>query len=192
MPILVSYATSNGSTRTVAERIALRLSQQLAPAEVDCVPAATAPLLSSAEGKKYSAVVIGSAVHAGYWIGPGRRFLKQNGPYLSSGAEGVAPVWAFSVGMPPTDDDLAKEQAMLEKRLRSHLTGETLRGHHLFRGVFAKTDLPWVMRVMFTCCVPEDKTRFGDSRDWPAIEGWADEVGAAMREAGVVGRPSTN
>src|SRR6266699_2112786 len=120
MPILVSYATSNGSTRTVAERIALRLSQQLAPAEVDCVPAATAPLLSSAEGKKYSAVVIGSAVHAGYWIGPGRRFLKQNGPYLSSGAEGVAPVWAFSVGMPPTDDDLAKEQAMLEKRLRSH------------------------------------------------------------------------
>ncbi|KAI5463923.1 flavodoxin-like protein [Mariannaea sp. PMI_226] len=181
MAILVSYATSHGSTREIAERIAQCLSQQLAPVQVDCTPATAAPFLSSSAGKKYKAVVIGSAIHAGRWLGPGRRFLKQNGPYLSSGDPDVPHVWAFSVGMPLTDDDLAKEEASMEKWLHKRVD---LRGHKLFRGVLAKEDLPWVMRLIFSCCISEEKTRFGDSRDWSAIEGWANQVGSEIMDQG--------
>jgi hypothetical protein len=85
--------------------------------------------------------------------------------------------------MPPTADDLSKEQEMMEKWLQKRLK---LQGHCLFRGALVKADLPWIVRVIFNCCIPEDKTRFGDSRDWPAIEAWANEVGAAIWAKGLV------
>ncbi|KAG8426203.1 hypothetical protein J3459_008349 [Metarhizium acridum] len=179
MAVLVSYATSHGSTREMAETMARELSQKLEPIQVDCIPAAATPLLSSPKGKKYKAVVIGSAIHLGRWFAPGRRFVRQNGPYLSSAGPDVPRVWAFSVGMPPADDDLAKEEASMDKWLRERLH---LQGHRLFRGAFDKADLPWIIRLIFTCCIPKDKTRFGDSRDWPAIKGWANGVGTAVKE----------
>jgi hypothetical protein len=93
--------------------------------------------------------------------------------------------------MPPTDETLATEEAAVEKALRKDLTGDTLRGHKLFRGKFEKEHLPWLARIIFGCCIPADQVRWGDARDWDAIEAWADGAGREMRELGVGGgKPS--
>jgi len=187
MSILVAYATSHGSTHEIAERIAAQLTKQLAPTAVECRPTADVPRLSTIPGK-YKAVVVGSAIHAGSWIGPGHRFMQQNAAFLSGRAPAPKPqkapvpsVWAFTVGMPNTDDDLKTEAAMVETKLRKEV-GSALQGHELFRGVFEKQQLPWPLRLIFQWVVPEDKTKWGDHRDWDAIEAWSLKVGQSIKE----------
>jgi len=186
MSVLVAYATSCGSTREIAERIAAGLAPRVAPASVDCTPASEVPRLSSVPNQ-YRAVVIGSALHAGRWIGPGRSFVRTNAAYLSGSDRNApaTPVWAFTVGMPPTDEDMENEEKMVREKLQRSLGADALRGHQVFRGVFEMKDLNWFFRTLISCCVPEDKKKFGDHRDWDAIDAWADGVGKAMRETGV-------
>lgn len=128
--ILVAYATSTGTTREIAERIAATLKETTAPANwrVDCKPVSDisslhkalhrqptppstpAPTPAPAETPNgttphpiehpnplsalipedpepqpadYKAVIIGSSIHAGQWIGSGRRFLSSNHEFFS-------------------------------------------------------------------------------------------------------------
>jgi menaquinone-dependent protoporphyrinogen oxidase len=174
MSILVTYATAKGSTGEIAEKIASRL-ETYTPI-VDCVPmtkvdAATLP--------SYSAIVVGSALHMASWLGPARSFIHSNAVTLKT-----KPVWAFSVGMPPTESDRAREEKMMDEKIRKDLP--ELRGHRLFQGRFYKKDLGWFLGAIWTCCVPKDKSKFGDERNWEVIEAWTDSIGKELRSAGSV------
>ena len=193
--ILVAYASSHGSTREIAERIATRLAAQFPPPStvVDCQPVdAVRPLAQ--QQQQYAAVVVGSAIHAGRWLGPGRRFMARNGAYLSGTGTtpGVRPppppppLWAFSVGMPRDETKRRDEEAAMAKSLRAHLVGEaTLRGHALFRGRFERADAPWFVVPFLWLVARDDKKTFQDLRDWDQIDAWADQVGGEMRATGV-------
>lgn len=61
MAVLVGFATSGGSSRGVAERLASRLS-------VDGITAETRPVSEVPEVAGYDAVVLGSAIHGGKWL----------------------------------------------------------------------------------------------------------------------------
>ncbi|KAJ9154771.1 hypothetical protein NKR23_g2203 [Pleurostoma richardsiae] len=195
MSVLVTYATSLGSTKEIAERIAQRLAPLVRPAAVDCLEVSAVPPLAdtgSSGDSNYAAIVVGSAIHAGRWLPPARAFLQRNRRVLVS-SPSAPPVWAFSVGMPADEEARAAEEASVNRALREQFLppesspgspGGALRGHRLFRGRFERADAPWWMGL-FLCCIPRKAQLWGDMRDWEEIEAWADWVGGEMREAGV-------
>lgn len=170
MSVLVTYATAKGSTREIAERIASRLEVFVTP--VDCLPVKEVP---SESLTNYSAVIVGSAIHAASWLGPMRHFIHSNAVALNAKS-----VWAFSVGMPPQEADRASEEIMMDKKIRKVVP--ELRGHKLFQGRFYKQDLGWFLGMIFACCIPKEKTKWGDARNWEDIEAWADNVGKEIRD----------
>src|SRR2546421_2883617 len=165
MSILVTYATVKGSTREIAERIAERLEVFVTP--VECLPVKEVRTESL---PNYSAIIVGSAIHIGSWLSPARHFIDSNAAVLKA-----KPVWAFSVGMPTPGADRVNEERAMDGKVRKVVPD--LRGHKLFQGRFYQQDLGWFMGLIFKCCVPRDKARWGDERDWEAIEAWADSVG---------------
>ncbi|MFP3987401.1 flavodoxin domain-containing protein [Streptomyces sp. E11-3] len=163
MNVLVGYATAHGSTREVGEHIAARLGEKGLRAEAR-------PMREVDDADAYQAYVLGSAVHGQAWLEEAKDFLRSNSDLLRS-----RPVWVFSVGMPDAlrgpwkrtaarkeDDVLAKDLAELVP----------FRGHRLLSGVIRPGHLPLTGRVFFRLM----GCRYGDFRDWPAIEGWADRI----------------
>lgn len=165
--VLVAYASAHGSTREIAERIAARLRGHGVRAE-----AADVDSVASLDG--YRAVVVGSAVHDRAWLPGAARFVERNTDGLSR-----RPVWLFAVGMPaalarPLRRPLADAEA---RQVFTRFAGLHPRGTRLFSGVIDPGQFPQLvsriaLRVM--------GGRYGDFRDWPAIEAWADEIGAAV------------
>ncbi|KAK9482159.1 Flavodoxin domain-containing protein [Lipomyces starkeyi] len=172
MPILVTYATAKGSTREIAERIASRLGAFVTP--VDCLAVQEVRAASLAN---YSAVIVGSAIHMGSWLSPARHFIHSNQAVLKA-----KPVWVFSVGMPPQEEDFRNEERRMDGKIRNVLPD--LRGHRLFQGRFYKQDLNWFLQIIFTCCVPRKKVKWGDHRAWEKVEAWADNVGKEITSIG--------
>lgn len=70
---------------------------------------------------------MGSAIHVGSWLAPACHFLRDNSAALSS-----QQVWAFSVGMPPNEEDRTNEERTMDGKIRKVLPD--LRGHKLFQG----------------------------------------------------------
>ncbi|WP_329272198.1 flavodoxin domain-containing protein [Streptomyces pseudovenezuelae] len=166
MDVLVGYATAQGSTRGVAERLAAGLVEQGLTAEAR-------PMESVDDADAYKAFVLGSAVHGQAWLDPARDFVRENLDVL-----GPRPLWIFSVGMPaalrgPWRGLVPKEIPAIEKRLPS---GLHFREHRLFSGVVTRAHLPRAGRIMFRLV----GGRFGDYRDWAAIDAWASEIANAL------------
>lgn len=176
--MLVLYATSHGSTRGVAERLAARLLARGLPAEARAVT-------ERVDVAGYAAVVVGSAVHGGKWLPEAAGFVAANAAVLRQ-----RPVWLFSVST------LGDEESMFRpgvaRRLRG-ARGETpeiaslrsslaARGHRNFAGAIARTDWPATGRAFFRAM----GGRYGDHRNWAAIEAWADGIVAELA-AGAVG-----
>jgi menaquinone-dependent protoporphyrinogen oxidase len=168
MSVLVAIASAHNATREIGDRIAVRLRAHIA-GTVDVVPVAEVKAGSVA---KYSAVLVGSAIHMGGWISAGRQFIHREHATLAA-----RPVWAFSVGAPPNPEAKASEEASVEKTLRKSLP--ELKGHTLFMGRIEKDHLPWVMQLIFSWF--PNSTKFGDFREWEAIDEWADKVGMEMK-----------
>ncbi|MEU6379789.1 flavodoxin domain-containing protein [Streptomyces sp. NPDC046909] len=162
MDVLVGYATAHGSTREIAERLATRLSETGLKAEARAVETVD-------DADAYRAFVLGSAVHGQTWLDPARDFVRDNLDVLGS-----RPVWIFSVGMPaalrgPWKRLAPKEIPLIVERLPGDLS---YRGHQLFSGVISRAQLPRAGRILFRLV----GGRFGDYRDWAAIDGWASEI----------------
>lgn len=165
--VLVGYATANGSTAGVAERIATGLRG--AGREVDCRP--VGPDLAP---DRYDAVVLGSAVHDMAWLPPAVDFLHR----MSS----TAPTWFFSVGGvqpagPLTRRLAAGEIARVERGFPSEFRN---REHRLFAGVVRMAGLAFWGRLFWRLIGGRD----GDHRDWPAIDAWARDIGTDLAGRG--------
>ncbi|MFF4505072.1 flavodoxin domain-containing protein [Streptomyces sp. NPDC001401] len=168
MDVLVGYATAHGSTRGVAERLAARLVELGLKAEAR-------PMEAVDDADAYKAFVLGSAVHGQAWLDPATDFVRENLDVL-----GPRPVWIFSVGMPaalrgPWRRLAPKEIPVIEKGLPG---GLSYREHRLFSGVITRAQLPRAGRVMFRLV----GGRFGDHRDWAAIDAWASEIAGVLTQ----------
>lgn len=166
MRALVAYASVHGSTRSIAERIAARLGEQGLRAEA-------LPAEAVADPRAYDVFVVGSAVHDMAWLPPALTFARRNAPLLAGRG-----VWLFSVGMPAA---LRGPWRTLVTREEDQVIGDLAddlgpRGHRLFSGVIEPGHLTRAGRVR----VRAMGLRYGDYRDWPAVDAWAREIGHQM------------
>jgi menaquinone-dependent protoporphyrinogen oxidase len=171
MAILVTYATSQGSTREIAEHIASRLSSRLT--SVECQPVEKVTSL-----EPYTAVILGSAIHAQKWLKPATEFLQRNGAGLSG-----RPVWAFSVGLGAGMPKWIREKALAgeEKKVGGDIGKYVkVRNHKLFGGVQKREDAGLVWKMLWACF----GGRFGDFREWDKIEAWTDMVARDLESEG--------
>ena len=162
MDVLVGYATAHGSTRGVAERLAAKLGEAGLKAEARSLERVD-------DADAYRAFVLGSAVHGQTWLDAAHDFVRDNLDVLGS-----RPVWIFSVGMPgalrgPWKRLAPKEKPVIVESLPRDLT---FRDHRLFSGVIARGHLPRTGRIMFHLV----GGRFGDYRDWDAVDRWASGI----------------
>ncbi|WP_327322606.1 flavodoxin domain-containing protein [Streptomyces sp. NBC_01210] len=162
MNVLVGYATAHGSTREIAERIGARLGEAGLKADVR-------PMSEVEDEDAYEAFVLGSAVHGQAWLDAAKDFVHRNSHLFP-----VRPVWIFSVGMPgamrgPWRRLAGKEETVIIDDLPDHIPYRT---HRLLSGVIKPSQLPVTGRVIFRLM----GLRYGDYRDWPAIDTWADGI----------------
>jgi menaquinone-dependent protoporphyrinogen oxidase len=165
---LVAYASRHGATTGIAERIARRIGDHHVTTVVRRVDT-----VESLDG--FDAVVFGAPVYDQSWPPEADEFAAAHRDTLAA-----LPLWLFSVGS--FDDDGRLSGPLVRKEPRG--IGTTLatlrpREYRVFRGVIQKDQWPFWSRLLFHLF----GGRFGDHRDWPAIEAWGDRIGAALSEA---------
>jgi menaquinone-dependent protoporphyrinogen oxidase len=162
-PVLVAYATKNGSTREVAEAVATTLREH--GCEVEVQPAGEVRTL-----EKYGAVVLGTAVYMFRWRKDARRFMSRHQAALAE-----RPVAVFALG--PLNDN-EKEWADVHKQFEEALAKYPWLSpvaHEVFGGKFDPARLTFPLSLM-----PAMKNQpASDIRDWAAIAAWA--VGLAQK-----------
>ncbi len=169
MKVLVAYASRLGSTVGIAERIASRLRSHGLDASAEEVAAVGAPV-------GYDAFVVGSGVYAGHWLKEATAFVDRNSGILATG-----PVWLFSSG--PVGERAAHAAPIEASEVRELKDVVRARDHRVFAGALDRraiddADFGFAERFVAKRFVPE-----GDFRDWPQIDGWADEIAAELMPA---------
>ncbi len=154
--ILVTYATKAGSTAEVASAIAETLSQT--GAGVDLRPVKEVQSLA-----EYQAVVIGSAIRIGQWLGDARTFVEREQAQLAG-----MPVAIFSVHMENRGEDEASRQARAAYTAPIHAL-VTPTAEAFFAGKIELAKLSFLERTMARMMKSVDE----DQRDWAAIRAWA-------------------
>jgi menaquinone-dependent protoporphyrinogen oxidase len=162
MKILVTAASRHGSTSDIAAAIVRTLhlrglsADHLEPAEVNDV-------------LDYDAVVLGSAVYAGRWMGSATDLVTRCRPQLAG-----RPVWLFSSG--PVGNPANPAEGPDMSRLMEQ-TGAL--GHRVFAGKLDKGELGRMERTMVRAVrAPE-----GDYRDWDEIGEWTARIADVLMTA---------
>lgn len=170
--VLVAHASRGGSTKSVAEFIAARLRAR-------GLAVAVHGLDDGPDPRDYDAVVLGSAVRNGTLLPAAQHFVLRNADVLWG-----KPVWLFTLGVSPSlrgpfgrflrDTVPARIADLCE------LIGP--RDYRAFAGVVPRDNAPLLSRVLLWLC----GGRYGDLRDWPAIDAWTADIGACLH-SGVPG-----
>jgi menaquinone-dependent protoporphyrinogen oxidase len=170
MNVLVAYASRNGATTGIAERLSSRISGPTIVTTVRRVD--TVESLDS-----FDAVVLGAPVYDQAWPAEAERFVAAQAEQLAA-----RPLWLFSVGSFGDDGRLIGPLARKEPHdIEATLAKLRPRDYRVFRGVIQKHQWPFWSRLLFHLV----GGRFGDHRNWPEIEAWGEEIGAAL-----AGRPT--
>lgn len=170
---LVAYASDQGSTRDIAEFIASAL--RVGARTVD-VCAVTEPI----DLCRYDAVVLGSAVRDRALLPAAELFAWKEFDALRS-----RRVWLFSVGVGPSlrGPVGAVLRRIVPSRIAQVQRLVGARDYRAFAGVFPSEGTTWLTRLLLTIC----GGRFGDLRDWHAIDTWAAGVACVLPEHAFVG-----
>ncbi|MDX1664690.1 MAG: flavodoxin domain-containing protein [Candidatus Promineifilaceae bacterium] len=160
MKILVLVESKHGSTDEIAQAITHELSQ--AGHQVELYDAQEAPPPAG-----YDAVVAGSAIYVGRWMGEARTYVHQHADALRE-----RPVWLFSSG------PLGKEPQPVgePEEIPELVAASGARGHRNFVGKLDKDELGLAERLV----VRAVKAPYGDFRNWEGIRSWAHEIAAAL------------
>jgi menaquinone-dependent protoporphyrinogen oxidase len=175
MVVLVGYATEHGSTQGAAMRIRDRLQQHGVAADVR-------PMSEVQDLSRYDAAVLGSAIHDGKWLPPARQFVDRNAAGLRE-----RPVWMFSVSTLGDEESMFRPQVARRLRALRKETPEIAgfraaiapREHRNFAGAIARSDWPASGRAIFRAM----GGRYGDFRNWAAIQAWGDRIAAQLLPA---------
>lgn len=161
MRALVVFASADGSTEGIADRIAERLRER-------GHDASARPVSPTVELESVDAVVLGSAVHARQWLDEATTFVNTHRQALHR-----LPFWTFSVGMPDALPKAVRKMARTEENAIIDQLGDLQPwSHRLFSGVLKPSQFPVGSRVFLRLA----GIRYGDYRDWSAIDGWATEI----------------
>lgn len=161
MKVLVTVASRHGSTAMIGDCIREELiatgvdAHLFDPGEIDDIG-------------QYDAVVIGSAVYAGRWLAPARKFVNRFEAELAR-----KPVWLFSsgpIGDPPKPMEPPAEALELAHRLGAM-------DHQVFEGRLERNLLSLAERAVVRVVGAES----GDFRSWVAITVWARRISATLR-----------
>lgn len=160
MRVLVTAATRHEATSEIAAAIAEGLVRRDVDAELR-------PIGEVGEVGAYDAVVLGSAVYVGRWLQEARQFAERHAAALAT-----MPVWLFSSGplgpagarVPLSEPADAATLAQLTRA----------REHRVFAGRLDMSSLGLPARLV--------GAREGDERDWAAIDAFAAEIAAALKE----------
>jgi menaquinone-dependent protoporphyrinogen oxidase len=169
MRVLIAYASANGSTRGIAEHVARRLASE--SWTVDCRSVTDVAVVDG-----YDAVVVGSAIHGQAWLPEAGKFVRDNAAQLAH-----VPTWLFSVGMPGALARRLQRWAMQEgpKVMAPYVALTHPRDTRLFSGVVSREQFPLPSRIVFRLM----GGHYGDHRDWPAIDRWAEDIHHALTRA---------
>lgn len=163
MNALVAVASKHGSTREIGAWIADVLrARGIAVELVDADRVAgVAP---------YGAVVVGSGVYMGRWLGPARDLVTRDAEALRA-----RPAWLFSSGPLGVgiDDDADATEGL---RLLELVGG---RGHRVFAGRAVREEMGFGERAILRMV----KQPYGDHRDRAAVEAWAASIAEALAPA---------
>lgn len=165
MNVLVAAASRHGATLEIADVIAGRLAEHGHTAVVR-------PPKDVAGLEGFDAVVVGSAVYAGRWLGEARDFADTYADALRH-----LPVWVFASG-PIGDPPLPAEPAADTGAVAGELGA---RAAVTFGGKLAYAGLGLGERVI----VRAVRARDGDHRDWQSVRAFADEIATALSPAPV-------
>lgn len=167
--VLVAHASSGGSTRSVAGFIAARLRVRGLLVDLRGLDERL-----TVDG--YDAVVLGSAVHNRALLPAMESFVLRNSDALRR-----MPVWVFSLGIGPSlrgpVGRLLRGAVPPRIARLCELVGP--RDYHAFAGVVPRTGAPLVSRVLLRVC----GGRYGDLRDWPAIDHWTADIASYLHGA---------
>lgn len=170
MRVIVGYASRSGSTQAIAAAIAERLSR--VGIDVTAVPFTAVTAVGDVD-----ALVLGSAIHGGQWLDEATRWLGEHA------ATTVAPLWLFSVStlgdtssaFGPRLSGLLRRRRREPDAVRALRPSHDVRDHADFAGVVERGQWPWVGDLFMRLF----GGRYGDHRDWPAIDAWAATIAAA-------------
>ena len=166
MTVLVVYASRHGATAGIAAHIAGQLADSGAVVRlrgVDDVETLDA----------YEAVVFGAPVYDQSWPPEADRFVARHRDALAA-----RPLWLFSVGSFGDTKRLIGRLTHKEpKRIAEICAAIRPREYRVFRGVIHKDQWPFWSRSLFHAF----GGRFGDHREWPVIDAWANQIACALR-----------
>ncbi|MEV8516500.1 flavodoxin domain-containing protein [Dactylosporangium sp. NPDC051484] len=163
MRVLVTAASKHGSTAEMAELI----GSVLAGHGLEVRVSAPGDIADTDELDGYDAVVLGSAVYAGHWLGAALRFAARHAAALAA-----RPVWLFSsgpIGDPPIPAGDAVDVA-------SVVAAAVPVEHRVFPGAMVRSRLGYAERALIAAL----RAPYGDFRDWAAVRRWAHDIGAAL------------
>jgi len=163
MKVLVTVASKHGATAEIGGAIATTLRDAgLYVSEV------TPEHVASVD--EFDAVVVGSALYMGRWMGAAREFVEDNVDALRG-----RPVWLFASGPIMGHIDNPDEGPdTVEGRKLAALIGA--RDAKVFAGELKKDSLGFVEKQI----VKMVKSPWGDYRPWDDIDGWAKEIAEAL------------
>ncbi len=127
------------------------------------------------EVAKYDAVVVGSPIYGQNWLPSASLFVVGNADRLAG-----LPVALFTVGTLGLKNPKSalREHERIVASLCELAPGLEPVSTALFHGSFSRKNLPLCLRIMDILA----GTPQGDHRDWDAIRGWGDRLGAMLTE----------
>ena len=159
--MLVVYASRHGATEGIATRIAARIADSGRAVELRRVDEVEA--LDPCD-----AVVFGAPVYDQSWPPEADEFIGRHRDALAA-----RPLWLFSVGAFGDTKRLIGPLTHKEPKGISQVRAAIRpRAYRVFGGVIHKHQWPLWTRVLFHVL----GGRFGDHRDWTAIDAWADQI----------------
>lgn len=167
--VLVSAASRHGATAEIAQAIGRALSEQ--GLTVTVIPPED---VRSLDG--YDAVIIGSAVYMGHWLGTAKELVNRFGTALAD-----RPVWLFSsgpVGNP--SGKLAESMNQDPVDLPAMVEVAHARDHRIFSGKLDRKRLSLPRRAGLLVF----RSLNGDFRDWAQIRQWAESIARELTPAG--------
>lgn len=166
MNILVTAASKHNSTYEIAEAI----GDELRRSQIEAVVLEAERAPSPAD---YDAVIIGSAIYAGSWMGEARSYVDTYQAQLAQ-----KPVWLFSSGPLGAENPQPQEPPT---QLEELMQKTQARGHEIFVGKLNRDSLGFGEKLI----VKAVKAPYGDFRDWEAIRAWARAIAAELQTVAV-------